>query len=77
MTGVVPFLPCTTVNMLVDTGVLAYQTNESTLRMAATENAASGNPIFDASRQVPTAAENRPVNIAIPCILYLGRSAQV
>ena len=27
---------------------------------------------FDASRIVPTATENRPVNVAIPVILYLG-----
>ena len=27
---------------------------------------------FDASRVVPTAAENRPMNIAVPVILYLG-----
>ena len=30
---------------------------------------------FDASHAVPTAAENRPVNIAVPIILYLGLSA--
>ena len=30
---------------------------------------------FDASHAVPTAAENRPVNIAVPVILYLGLSA--
>ena len=27
---------------------------------------------LDASRIVPTATENRPVNVAIPVILYLG-----
>lgn len=27
---------------------------------------------LDSSRTVPTAAENRPVNVAIPVILYLG-----
>ena len=27
---------------------------------------------FDASRVVLTAAENRPMNIAVPVILYLG-----
>ena len=31
--------------------------------------------VFDASHAVPTAAENRPVNIAVPVILYLGLSA--
>ena len=30
---------------------------------------------FDASRIVPTATENRPVNVAIPVILYLGLRA--
>ena len=30
---------------------------------------------FDASHAVPTAAENRPVNIAVHIILYLGLSA--
>ena len=28
--------------------------------------------MLDASRVVPTAGENRPVNIAVPVILYLG-----
>ena len=30
---------------------------------------------LDSSRTVPTAAENRPVNVAIPVILYLGLRA--
>ena len=30
---------------------------------------------FDASCVVPTAEENRPVNVAIPVILYLGLRA--
>ena len=27
---------------------------------------------LDSSRTVPTAAENRPVNVALPVVLYLG-----
>ncbi|MCG4631839.1 phage tail protein [Bilophila wadsworthia] len=34
-----------------------------------------GRASFNASRVVPTAEENRPVNIAVPVILYLGLSA--
>ena len=30
---------------------------------------------IDAARVVPTAAENRPANVAVPVILYLGLSA--
>lgn len=30
---------------------------------------------LDSSRTVPTAAENRPVNTAIPVILYLGEQS--
>ena len=32
----------------------------------------AGFPFLDASRVVPTAAENRPANIALPVALYLG-----
>ena len=34
-----------------------------------------GRASFNASRVVPTAEENRPVNVAVPVILYLGLSA--
>jgi hypothetical protein len=30
---------------------------------------------FNSAFVVPTAAENRPVNVAVPVILYLGRAA--
>lgn len=32
--------------------------------------------VFDASRVVPTADENRPLNDAQPVAIYLGRRAQ-
>ena len=32
----------------------------------------SGFPGLDASKVVPTANENRPVNVALPLVLYLG-----
>ena len=35
----------------------------------------AGFPFLDASRVVPTAAENRPANIALPVALYLGLPA--
>lgn len=31
--------------------------------------------MFDASRVIPTATENRPANVALPAILYLGLPA--
>ena len=34
-----------------------------------------GNLVFSAAKVVPTAADNRPVNVAIPVILYLGLRA--
>ena len=36
-----------------------------------------GNLVFSAAKVVPTAADNRPVNVAIPVILYLGLRARV
>lgn len=35
----------------------------------------AGFPFLDASRVVPTAAENRPANVALPVALYLGLPA--
>ena len=34
-----------------------------------------GQVTLNAAASVPTAAENRPVNVAVPVILYLGFSA--
>ena len=42
---------------------------------AATSEGTFGGLAFDASHSVPTATENRPVNVALPVILYLGLRA--
>lgn len=36
---------------------------------------AAGFPFLDASRVAPTAVENRPANVALPVVLYLGLPA--
>lgn len=60
--------------MITDTGV--FVSHQATYAMRAQDGGAL--PIyiegfnFYAAEQVPTAPENRPVNIAVPVILYLG-----
>ena len=44
-------------------------------RAAVGQGEGYAQPGFAASLVVPTAAENRPVNVAVPVILYLGLSA--
>lgn len=57
------------------TGVL--QIEKDALPGLLTSNGASefcmwGKASFSASRVAPTAEENRPLNIALPVVLYLG-----
>lgn len=51
-------------------GSALFHTKDSTIERIGPDDGVS----FDASRVVPTADENRPTNIAVPFILYLGLS---
>ena len=63
--------------VITDTGV--FVSHQATYAIQAQDGGAL--PIyiegfnFYAAEQIPTAPENRPVNIALPVILYLGLSA--
>lgn len=56
------------------TGALSWTTSGEG-GFAANSKSTMQGITFDASRIVPTATENRPVNVAIPVILYLGLRA--
>ena len=59
-----------------NTGALCPQGEKGTHSLSTMTSVNTyGGLVFDASHAVPTAAENRPVNIAVPVILYLGLSA--
>ena len=59
-----------------NTGALCPQGERGTHSLSTMTSVGTyGGLVFDASHAVPTAAENRPVNIAVPVILYLGLSA--
>ncbi len=60
------------ISELSQTGALAVTSERTTPYSVAGEAAPlASNCSFDASRIVPTAAENRPVNVALlPCIVY-------
>ena len=59
-----------------NTGALCPQGEKGTHSLSTMTSVGTyGGLVFDASHAVPTAAENRPVNIAVPVILYLGLSA--
>ena len=59
-----------------NTGALCPQGEKGTHSLSTMTSVSTyGGLVFDASHAVPTAAENRPVNIAVPVILYLGLSA--
>ena len=59
-----------------NTGALCPQGEKGTHSLSTMTSVNTyGGLVFDASHVVPTAAENRPVNIAVPVILYLGLSA--
>ena len=60
------------ISELSQTGALAVTSERTTPYSVAGEAAPlANNCSFDASRIVPTAAENRPVNVALlPCIVY-------
>ena len=55
------------------TSLLYWNVNNGIQRNQLSTDYNGGNTLMlDASRVVPTAGENRPVNIAVPVILYLG-----
>ena len=58
-------------------GILTFAlySTEADLALGNGWTSAASDISLDASRDVPTANENRPVNIALPVILYLGHSA--
>ena len=59
-----------------NTGALCPQGEKGTHSLSTMTSVNTyGGLVFNASHAVPTAAENRPVNIAVPVILYLGLSA--
>lgn len=57
------------------TGVL-YQTSGANVVNGSGASNPSWSVNFNAARQVPTANENRPVNIAWPLAIYLGKPAK-
>lgn len=59
-----------------NTGALCPQGEKGTHSLSTMTSVSTyGGLVFDASHAVPTAAENRPVNVALPVILYLGLRA--
>lgn len=59
-----------------NTGALCPQGEKGTHSLSTMTSVGTyGGLVFDASHAVPTAAENRPVNVALPVILYLGLRA--
>ena len=59
-----------------NTGALCPQGEKGTHSLSTMTSVNTyGGLVFDASHAVPTAAENRPVNVALPVILYLGLRA--
>ena len=59
-----------------NTGALCPQGERGTHSLSTMTSVGTyGGLVFDASHAVPTAAESRPVNVALPVILYLGLRA--
>ena len=53
-------------------GAFSWHTLIGPLTLITYETEASGGLSFESSRVVPTAEENRPVNVALPVCMYLG-----
>lgn len=53
-------------------GAFSWHTLIGPLTLITYETEASGGLSFESSRVVPTAEENRPVNVALPVCIYLG-----
>lgn len=56
-------------------GAFSWHTLIGPLTLITYETEASGGLSFESSRVVPTAEENRPVNVALPVCIYLGLPA--
>ena len=56
-------------------GAFSWHTLIGPLTLITYETEASGGLSFESSRVVPTAEENRPVNVALPVCIYLGLQA--